>query len=477
MIPKPILIMALLVVLPLASSQVVQINPWDAVNPLKQNITISEYLPPCKSCNAAFFNNVGNYTVLAQQVHNITAISFQLSEQSCNFFRFFMQFSIPSVILVFFLALLVLKGDFNNWVHLVEFCQEVFLLLHLNVVREPCLLEYLLAFKTTFFVSRARINLMRNTNYLRRLFYQSCFFLENIAEISFVSCLIFLVYLLVITIHLFTSSGSKNDSGLKKLLANFEFGLFIRLGQLIVTPFAFYAFLGMRVVVFDTNTRIFDFIIACLYSILMLGFVAFSIYIVNYAPINMEDRKVVKKFGAFYDHVKYKREQKHVCNEFFFRQLLKSTMAALHALAYFQPFGVAMSGALLYFVFTVYVLLSLWRNGMYDNLFNTFKMAIFHTVMCANYIFVLIQIDNKELELYIASFFVQLMNSLMIILLLIYLVFAIIDQVRRMKNQSRVVEYDPDLNDIDLNVALYKVAFHEHGDLQERRPAGQRGRQ
>ena len=97
---------------------------------------------------------------------------------------------------------IVLRADLTNWVHLIEFCQELFLLTFMNNVREACLTEFNLALKAIFFVFTTKINIQRNTNYLSRVYFMSCYFLENVAEISIVASSITLFYLLIITVHM-----------------------------------------------------------------------------------------------------------------------------------------------------------------------------------------------------------------------------------------------------------------------------------
>ena len=195
-----------------------------------------------------------------------------------------------------------------------------------------------------------------------------------------------------------------NGVGLKKFLAIFEFGMFIRMGQIMILPFTYFAFLGLRVVAFDSTTKAFDFLLSFLYAILLLGFVAFGLYIINYAPLNLNSYKSLSRYGSLYAHMKYKRENKLISNEFCLRQILKMSMASIHVFGYFSPIAVSAAGSFLYLGFSVMMLGSFWFNGVYASVHQTFKMAVFHFVLGVNYIFAAAHVNREAYEIFIVSF-------------------------------------------------------------------------
>ena len=431
----------------------------------------SEYPESVKACNALFLNNIGNHTILSKQATNLTRISSDLAPVNCGIFPAFTRFFVIICAIVFFLACLALRADMTDWVHLIEFCQELFVVGSLNIVREPCLSEYHFALQSTFMIFRTRLNLLRNTNYLKRIFVFSCYFLENIAETTIAASVIFFIYLLVITVHMFLSGSPIQDQRFKRFLRFFEFGIFIRLGQVLVMPFTYFAMLGLRVVVFDSTTKIFDYLLALLYCVLLPAFVAFSMYIINYAPVNLEAPKTLAKYGSFYAHVRFQRESKVITNEFFLRQVLKMLVAAIHHFSYFNSSAVCLTAIFGYGSFLLYILITFYFNGMYRDLYMTFKMSMFHLVIMANYIFAIAQVTRTSYELNVISFLIRLMNSLMILYLILSIAFFLVLHIQQMRNQQ-ASEFDEEDKSVNLNVAKTHPGLHQHGDLQAGRAAG-----
>jgi len=438
--------------------------------PLNSEIVESEYPRSVKACNALFLNNIGNYTILSKQASNLTRISSDLAPVNCGIFPAFILYFVIISAVVFFVACLALRADMTDWVHLIEFCQELFVVGSLNIVREPCLSEFHFALQSTFMMFRTRLNLLRNTNYLKRVFVFSCYFLENIAETTIAASVIFFIYLLVITLHMFLSSSPIRDLGFRRFLRFFEFGIFIRLGQVLIMPFTYFAMLGLRVVVFDSTTKIFDYLLAMLYCALLPGFVAFSMYVINYAPINLEAPKTLAKYGAFYAHIRYQRESKVISNEFCLRQILKMIVAAIHHFSYFNSTAVCLTAIFGYGSFLFYILITFYFNGMYRDLFTTFKMSMFHLVIMVNYIFAVAQVNRTTYELNVISFLIRLMDSVMILYLLLSIAYYLVLHIQQMRNQQ-ATEFDEDNKSINLNVASVHPGLHQHGDLQAGRAA------
>lgn len=429
-------------------------NPWDAQIPTPNQTITSEYPSLVKGCNFLFLNNVGNYTILSKQATNITKISNELIVQGCtaygSFVRFFILFMLP----LFLVVCLVLRANLNDWVHVVEFCQELYLLHNMNIVREPCLAEFHLAFKPVFFIFGNRINVPRNTNYLARMFCHSCYFLENIGETAIIMTILVFLYLLLITAHLFVSNNPDSDLRFKRILKFVEFGTFIRMGQLMILPYCYYTIGALRVVSFDSGTRIFDYLISFIYSILLLGFIGFAVYTINYAPINLEARKTLNKYGALYAHVKYNKESKIISNEFCFRQMLKMIMAALHHFGYFSPLGICLAGIFGYGLFTLYILVTFWFNGLYRNLYFSFKMLVFHFIMMGNYIFAAANIERTTYEVFIVGFLNQLLNSLTILYLMTHMIVNLFFHLKNLRNKQEDDEYEELDRNVNLNVVF-----------------------
>lgn len=455
-------------------------NPWDAQIPVPNQTIVSEYPSPVKGCNFLFTNNIGNYTILSKQATNITKISNELIVTGCTAYAGFVRYFIIFIFVLFFVICLVLRADMTHWVHVMEYCQELYLLHNMNLVREPCLAEFHLAFKPVFFIFGNRINVARNTNYLARLFSHSCYFLENIGETAIIMTVIVFLYLALITAHLFVANKAESDLRFKRILRFVEFGTFIRMGQLMILPYSYYTLGALRVVSFDSGTRIFDFLIAFIYSIILLGFIGFAVYTINYAPINLEAKKTLTKYGALYAHVKYGKESKIISNEFCFRQMLKMIMAALHHFGYFSPLGVCMAGIFGYGAFTLYILITFWFNGLYRNLYFSFKMLVFHFIMMGNYVFAAANIERSSYEVFIVGFLNQLLNSLTILYLLTHMIVNLYFHLKNLRNRQDDDEYEELDKNINLNVSFdpSQLGLHRHEHLQER-PAARRlgGRQ
>lgn len=134
-------------------------------------------LPPeVKFMSGAFLNNIGGDDNLARQIQNLTDISNQLLQKTCSTWQRFLTVMLPFVASLLFLGCLLLKSTLINFVHLIEFCQEVFLIMMMNIVRESCFYEFKLSLKTFFFVFTTRNNVPSNPNILKRIFFRVSIF-------------------------------------------------------------------------------------------------------------------------------------------------------------------------------------------------------------------------------------------------------------------------------------------------------------
>jgi hypothetical protein len=122
----------------------------------------------------------------------------------------------------------------------------------------------------------------------------------------------------------------------------------------------------------------------CLIIILLLSIV---LYILNFHSINLDDEQVLRRYGALYEHVKYKQESKSITNEVLIRNMVKVMIAALHAFGFINAYGTCVTGIIIYLAFTLYLLVSMRIEGLYTSFIYTFKMIFFHLVMCGNYVF------------------------------------------------------------------------------------------
>lgn len=449
-------LMMLFSLLLLNDTKAVVSNPWDSLIPKQSDIIVSEYPRSVKACNILFWNNIGNYSILSNQATNLTNISAQLVNVDCSIFKDIIFYIFLACVLVLLVFGIAIKADMTDWTHILEFMQEMFIITLMNVVRDPCLYQFLLTYKPAFFVWFSRVNTPIGTNFLKKLFFQSCYFLENVTELAAISSGLFLVYLIMVVVEVFMDR--KKTPGAKKsffdtLLGYFEFGIFIRLGQVIIMPYTFWTFSGLRVVAFNNVTRFVDFILAIIYCLILLAFSCFSVYTINYMPINLEADKTIKKYGAFYSHMRYLKESKLISNEFPMRQSLKMVMAGLHVFGYFFPTAVGWTGVIAYGLIMIIILISFWGGGMYKNKFQTFKMAVFHLIIMANYIFALAQTVRISNELFIASFLLQLINVLTIIYLIVHcLAFFVIHLIQMRKKTDEIAVEDGRTKANDLNV-------------------------
>ena len=453
---KLVLLISFLILLGNIHSQTT--NPWDALNPKSSDIIASEYPSSVKGCNLLFFNNIGNYSILATQANNLTKISAELANNECGVFDEIFFYIFLIVTLVLLVMGVALRADMTDWTHIIEFCQEMFIIIMMNIVREPCLYEFILKFKPTFLVWFTRINTPLSTNFLQTIFFQSCYFIENVTELAALSSGLFFVYLIIILIDVVldrraSETGGNQRTAMAKFLALFEFGLFIRLGQILVLPYIYWTFLGLRVVAFNNVTKTVDYTLSILYALFLLAFSCFAVYVINYMKINLETNKNINRYGAFYAHVRYLKESKLISNEFSIRQSMKMIMAALHIFAYFFPDAVAWTGVSLYGLMMINILASFWYGGLYKNKFQTFKMAIFHLIIMANYIFALAQAVRKDSEIFVASFLLQLINILTIIYLMVHcLIFFILHIIQMQKKDKFREEDDDPSKSLDPNV-------------------------
>ena len=434
-------------------------NPWDSLIPKQADIKMSEYPASPKSCNILFWNNIGNYSILASQARNLTTISSDLVKVECGIFNKIIFYIFLSVILILLAGGLAIGVEMTDWVHVIEFIQEFFIIATMNIVRETCLYDFFLNYMPAFFSWFSKVNKPRGTNYLEKLFFPSCYFLENVTELAAVSSGLFIVYLILIVVDVFMDrkrQPGSNKSAYDKILGLFEFGLFIRLGQILILPYTYWAFLGLRVVAFSNVTKTVDFALSIIYCLILLAFSSFAVYVINYMPIDLEQKKIINRYGAFYSHMRYAKENKVISNEFTIRQGLKMIMAGLHVFGYFFPIGVACTGIIIYGLVTLNILISFWYGGMYKNKFQTFKMGVFHLVIMSNYIWAVAQAFRTTYELYIVSFLLQLVNSLTIIYLLAHcLAFYIVYLVKILKNNEYdETEENGKNKNGDLNVSL-----------------------
>lgn len=436
-------------------------NPWSSLTPSQAATIQSEYTGESRFSNAAFFNNIGNFTILAQQIRNLTAIQSQLLQSDCSAYPQLLTTLLPTLFSILMVASVATGTDKTALVHLYEFMQEYFLIMTMNVVRESCLYEFFISMKTSFFIFFARKKVMKNTNYLKRIFFQSSYFLENTAEIGIVVSILLFLYMISTVVQLMIYRPRKRGGLLGKVLQFFEYGFFIRLFQLIVTPLTYFTFRGMIVQTFLTNTIIFDFTMALLYSFIIITLLGLAIYVINFAPINMADEVAKQAYGALYRHTKFKFENKAVSNEFIFRSFLKISMAAIHCFGYFTPTNVAYAGIFLYGAFTIYVILSFSIDGLYQSILMSFKMILFHILMTANYIFVFFQVDRTSEELLSVSFFEQLFNSIMLIILILHIVYMIIftlrDKRKQRKTKYRQLQEEPSEQDYSVGFIVNKA--------------------
>ena len=229
-------------------------------------------------------------------------------------------------------------------------------------------------------------------------------------------------------------------------------------------------------VAFDSTTKAFDFLLSFLYAILLLGFVAFGLYIINYAPLNLNSFKTLSRYGSLYAHMKYKRENKLISNEFCLRQILKMSMASIHVFGYFSPIAVSFTGFLFYFGSSIMILGSFWFNGVYASVHQTFKMAVFHFVLAANYVFAGSHVNREVYEIFIVSFLQQLMNGLTILYLIAYSCYSLFLHLKNIRNNKQQPEYDEDDSKTNLDVSWrLTLGLRKHGHIQERRHIRQHG--
>lgn len=442
-------------------------NPWDKDLGFNAQVQVSEYPRVVKACNFLFFNNIGDYRILSKQATNITKISEDLAFADCKKLKVVILFALPIILGITFVLLFVLGANITSWVHAMEFCQELFLISTMNIVREPCLMDFYISLRSTFFIWVNRLHTPRNTNYLARIYPHSCYFAENITEITVTGSIIFFLYLLFITTHLFLSADGQTDMKFNRLLKRVDFSLFIRLGQMVVTPFTFYAVLGLRVVAFERVFRVLDYLLAFFYSFFMLGFVAFAVYIINYAKINLEAPKTLRKYGAFYKSIKYERENKSVSNEFVIRQCIKILMASFHTVGYFSPYAVSLVGIMAYGAFLVFILWSFWSEGLYRNIYHSFKMCVFQFIIMGNYIFAIVQVERKKYEIFIIGFLVQLVNILTIVYLIVHMIVELFFIIKNMRKDKKIEEYDENSKKANLNVSFINSGLHRYEHFQE----------
>ena len=139
---------------------------------------------------------------------------------------------IPLCSVVLLVLFIYMKSSILSVIHIVEYCQELFLLMLMNVVRDTCLYEFKLSFQYFFFAFAKRPSSLIHTNYLQRVFFQSVYFLENTAEISFIITGLLFIYLIFAALHLMmykNEGGESSGKTFSTMLNLFEFGFFFRM--------------------------------------------------------------------------------------------------------------------------------------------------------------------------------------------------------------------------------------------------------
>lgn len=458
------ILLILLSISPIAA----QIDPFIAANPLNAQIVKSTYPAEVKFMNGAFLNNIGGEQNLARQIQNLTTITNQILSKSCSNWQRFLAIFLPFVASVLFFVCLVFKTSLINFVHLIEFIQEVFLIMMMNIVRESCFYEYKLTFKTFFFVFTTKNNVPSNSNILKRIFFQSVYFLENTAEISFIIAGMMLIYMILVTIHLMTYNPEGSiTKKMSKILDIFEFGFFFRMIQIFITPMTYFCFWGMRKFAFPNNTAVFDILICMLYSFIILLLLFITMYVLNFLEMDMASGQSLNLFAALYNHVKYKQESKVITNEALFRAVIKVTIAGMHAFGFIAASGVCVAGVVIYLTFAFYVIFSFRIDGLYKSIYMTFKMTIFHIVIAANYIFAWIQINRSAAEGSVTSFFIQLIDNIMIIILILDILFMLYLKLKEKKQKKRngltkfekIYGAEEEVNEENLNVKYFFEFF------------------
>lgn len=434
-----------------------QTDPFIAANPLNIQVNVSNYPQEVKFMSGAFLNNIGGDDNLARQIQNLTNISNQILSKQCSTWQRFLTVMLPFVSAILFLGCLVLKTTLINFVHLIEFCQEIFIIMMMNVVRESCFYEFKLSLKSSFFVFTARNNVPSNPNILKRIFFQSVYFLENTAEVSFIIAGLMLIYMVMVTIHLMLHRPESGISKrMTKILDVFEFGFFFRMIQIFITPLTYFCFWGMRKFTFPNNTAIFDLLVCILYSFIIVLLLFIMMYVLNFLEIDMASKQSLKHYGALYEHVKYKQESKAITNETLFRNTIKVSIAGLHAFGFIPATGVCVTGLSIYLGYACYIIFSLRIDGLYTSIYNTFKMTLFHIVVAANYGFALAQINRSSPELNVTSFFIMLINNVMIGILMLHIVFTYYEKLKLKKEKKK------------RNLTKFERIYDENENLEEK---------
>lgn len=197
-----------------------------------------------------------------------------------------------------------------------------------------------------------------------------------------------------------------------------------------------------------------------LYAFIILLLVFIVLYILNFQPVNMEDEVTLTRFGGLYEHIKYKQESKAITNEAFFRTLIKIMMAALHSFGFINAYGICITGICGYLAFGLYLIASFRIDGLYNHFYYTFKMILFHFVLSGNYAFAIFQISKSSQELIVVSFFIQLINNIMIIILLAHVAYTIKiklkekkqDKINKMNRFNMIYADDNENENLDVSL-------------------------
>ena len=394
-------------------------NPFTKTQ--KFNITVSPYPAQVKFKSAAFLNNIGDEKALTSQMQNLTNISNSLLTTTCSVWQNVLAFILPLLTVMIIILSLITGGDTLRVIHFVEFCQEIFIITWMNIVREPCLYEYGLSLKTFFFALSERNNVLKNSQIMMRIFFQSVYFLENTAEIWLILSSTTFLYMVAVSIHLMLYQPNNKQNpmhGLEKLVRPFEFGFFFRLIQAFLTPITYFCFWGLRKFAFPNITAVFDTVMAMMSCLIVAVLLFVIMFVLNFIQVDMEEPTNLKRYGALYRHIKYKRERKTITNEAFFRSVIKIAVSSMHGFGFISATSVCYTGILFYSAFTIYIIFSLRIEGLYTNIYSTFKMILFHFVVMVNYIFAAFQVNRTNPELSLTSSFIQLLNTFTIFVLI-----------------------------------------------------------
>lgn len=414
------------------------VDPWTANDPTKTDIRESSFNNNVKIGNAALSNNIGNFTILSQQINNLTKISQDLESATCYDITQIVKVLVPISYLILYLVYLFTRSSLTEFIHLIEFTQLLILTQFLNIVRDRCNYEFLLSFKTIFFVWSKRPNVYKNTTILKRIFWPSLYFLENSAEINFIIFGIVSIYLFLAALHLaIHQPNSKFSSNLNSLMKKLEFNFFLRLGQIFVLPMTYFCFFSFKVIAFTNKTLIFDFVMALIYATIIMIYLNFVMYLVNFYQIDLNDPIAQKRFGSIYLQTKYENGSKVIINAVLFKEIVKIFAGSLHSFGFFGVIGTVWTMIITYCTIVILLCISLFRNGVYKDFWNTYKIIICCSILAGNYAVLAAEINSKRAELRTVSYIVQIANTFAILLLYIHAIYALIKKISSKKTKAK----------------------------------------